>query len=88
MVMKIDRKYHGVMPPLKVVIKDNFEVVTSTELNDVCWYTVQVIPRVSAWIRTQSKELWYNHITPSQYKVLDTFDINEKLYLLMVLKWA
>ena len=88
MVMKMYKKYHGVMPPPKAVIKDNFEVFTSTQVDDECWYTVQVIPRVSTWIREQPNELWYNHITPSQYKVLDTFDINEKLYLLMVLKWA
>lgn len=86
--MKIHRKYNGVMPPLKAVMKDNFEVFNSAQLDGECWYTVQVIPRVSSWIRTQSKDSWYNHITPSQYKVLDTFDINEKLYLLMVLKWA
>ena len=82
---------HGqanVLPPRKSVIKGYFEVQDKVIVHGDWWYTVQVNPRVSPWIREQSEDLWYNHLTPSHYKVLDTFDIHEKLYTFLVLRWS
>jgi hypothetical protein len=80
--------YNGVMPPSKAVIIGNFEVIDKAIVDGECWRTVQVIPRVSKWIKTQNTNLWYEHKTANHYKVLDTFDISEKFYTMLVLRWS
>jgi hypothetical protein len=82
------RPYQGVMPPPHAVIKGNFEIISRAAVDKECWVTVQVIPRVSEWIKTQNPDLWYDHKTANNYKVLDTFDMSEKLYTMLVLKWS
>jgi hypothetical protein len=87
-VTKKHKKYQGVMPSYKAVIKGMIEVQDSAEVDGVTWYIIQVNPRVTPWIRQQNKDLWYNHITPNYYKVVDTFDVHEKLYTMLALRWA
>ena len=53
------------------------------------WYVIQVEPRVVPWVREQNQELWYEHLTCNQrYRVLDTFDVHEKLYTMLAMRWA
>jgi hypothetical protein len=82
------KPYSGVMPPQKAVIKSYFEIQDKSIVDGDQWYTVQVNPRVSPWIKEQNKEFWFNHLTPNHYKVLDTFDIHEKIYTMMALRWS
>jgi len=82
------RPYSGVMPPYKSIIKTMFEIRSSAIVDGDTWYTVQVNPRVNSWIKTQDTSLWYNHLTPNHYKVVDTYDIHEKLYTLLALRWS
>jgi hypothetical protein len=51
------------------------------------WYVVQAEPKVARWMRTQNKDLWYDYKVGS-HRVLDTFDVHEKLYTMMALTWA
>ena len=81
-------RYEGVMPPRKAVILRYFEIQDTAQVDGDTWYTVQVNPRVTPWIRQQSKELWYSHISPNHYKVVDTFDVHEKLYTMLALRWS
>ena len=82
------RPYEGVMPPSKAVILGNFEIHSSAQVDDETWYTVQVTPRVTKWIREQNSSMWYSHKTANNYKVLDTFDIHNKLYTMMAIKFS
>jgi hypothetical protein len=82
------RPYEGVMPPYKAVIKGNFEIFASSPVDNEIWHTVQVTPRVTKWIKEQNTSMWYSHKTSSKYKVLDTFDIHNKLYTMMALKFS
>jgi len=82
------RPYDGVMPPHKAVILGNFEVMESAVVDGDTWYKIQVIPRVTEWIKTQDKNRWYEHITAHNYRVLNTFDIHETLYTLLILRWS
>lgn len=82
------RKYHGVMPPHKAVILGNFEIIETAKVDGETWYTVQVIPHVTKWIKIQNSDMWYEHHTTHNFKVLDTFDIQKKLYTLLILAWG
>ena len=82
------RPYDGVMPSYKAVIKSMFEIVATAEVDGDTWHTVQVNPRVSPWIKTQDSSLWYDHKTANNYKVVDTYDMHERLYIMMALKFS
>ena len=79
---------NAVMPPHKAVIIGNFEKMDSALVDGDLWYKVQVIPKVTRWVKEQNKDLWYDHKTPNNYKVLDTFDVHEKLYTMMAVRWS
>jgi len=82
------RPYKGVMPPDKAVILGQFEKIDEIMVDTEMWYTVQVTPRVTKWIKEQNNKLWHEHRTASHYKVLDTFDVQEKLYTQLILTWG
>jgi hypothetical protein len=82
------RVVNPTMPPYKVIQKSRFEVIDQGIVDGELWRVVQVEPKVAPWIRGQNSEWWYEHMTTQQYRVLDTFDMNEKLYLLTALKWS
>jgi len=81
-------RYDGVMPSRKAVIKGMIEIQDKAEVDGDTWYVVQVNPRVCPWIREQNKDLWYEHIDQRWYKVANTFDVHEKLYSMLALRWS
>ena len=81
-------RYDGVMPPRKAVIKGMIEIQDTAEVDGAIWYTVQVNPRVGTWIRQQNKDLWGDYIAANYYKMVDTFDVHEKLYSMLALRWS
>jgi hypothetical protein len=81
-------KYDGVMPPHKSVIVGNYEKLDSILVDGKYWYKLQVVPRVRDWIKVQNKNLWYEHVTSNNYKVLDTFYVYETLYTQLILLWT
>ena len=90
--MKIHRPIkNATMPPTKAVQRHRFEIVDRALVDNEQWYVVQVEPGVVPWIRQQNKDLWYEHIAPHtrfRYRILDTFDVHEKLYTMMALTWT
>jgi len=82
------RPYAGVMPPYKAVIKGNFEIMESAVVGRDTWYKIQVVPQVSEWIKQQDKNSWHEFRTGNNYKVLDTFNVHEKLYTMLILNWS
>jgi len=52
------------------------------------WYTVGCTPDVSEWMRTQPESLWHEHIDEKWTIHLNRFDIHEKIYTQMGLKWS
>lgn len=71
------------------VQKNRFEVVDQAVVDGEQWFVVHVEPRVTPWIREQEDNWWYEHTTGQyNYRVLDTFDVHEKLYTLMSLRWS
>lgn len=88
--MKIHRSIkNATMPPTKAVQRHRFEIIDRAVVDTEQWYVIQVEPRVVPWIRNQNQELWYEHLTYSgRHRVLETFDVHEKLYTMMALTWA
>jgi len=82
------RPYDGVVPPYKSIIRTMFEIRDTAEVDGETWHTVQVNPRVIPWIKSQDSGLWYDHKTANNYKVAYTFDIHEKLYSMLALKFS
>jgi hypothetical protein len=73
----------------RAVQRNRFEVVDSAVVDGEKWFVVHVEPRVTPWIREQENNLWYEHTTSQyRYRVLDTFDVHERLYTLMSLRWS
>lgn len=51
------------------------------------WYTVSGQKPVCEWIRTQDKTHWHEHIDNSWNISYNTFDIHEKLYMMLGMKF-
>ena len=64
----------------------NFEINSKAEVDGAIWYTVSCNKEVSTWLRSQPKEL---HLETLAHKpaVMAQFDIHEKLYTAMALRW-
>ena len=85
--MKKHKKYQGVMPPYSTREK-SFRIIDSAVVDGRMWYTVQTRPPVSEWVRQQPNNQWYSHVGASGYKVIDAFDIEERLYNMLALRWS
>lgn len=66
--------------------KTKFVINAKAEVDGATWYTVSCNKEISAWLRDQSKEWHYE--TLAHGWVLSQFDIHEKLYTLLALRWS
>lgn len=85
--MKKHRKYNGVMPPYRKDV-NKFKIIDQAKVDDAQWYTVQVHPDIRSWMCYQPEELWHEHIDQRWYKVANTFDIHEKVYTMLAMRWS
>ena len=51
------------------------------------WYTLKCKTEVAAWIRTQDKSMWYEHVDKNWYVYRDRFDVHEKLLTFISIKF-
>lgn len=77
----LNQVYGSMMTPAKFTILDQAPVDGAT------WYTVSCATEVSIWLREQSKELQHSHIDNNRFYNTQ-FDIHEKLYTLLALRWS
>ena len=76
--------YMDIVNPPAVRILDQAQIDGET------WYTVQCKPSlVSGWLQEQDTKLWsrHGHIDRKWYIHFNVFDVHEKLYTMMMLKW-
>lgn len=81
------KKYQGVMPPYRNNVT-NFKIIDQAIVDNDQWYTVQVHPDIRSWMRLQPTELWHEHLDQRWYKVANTFDIHEKIYSMLAMRWS
>jgi hypothetical protein len=63
-------------------------ILDQAEVDGETWYTVQCKPSlVSGWVREQDATLWHNRIDQRWTNYFNVFDIHEKLYTMLILKW-
>lgn len=65
-----------------------FKIIDQTLVDDEQWYTVQVHPDIRLWVRQQPENMWQEHIDQRWYKVANTFDIHEKVYTMLAMRWS
>lgn len=68
--------------------KPKFEIRDQAPVDGRTWYTVSCSYDASQWIRRQSRTLWHEHINGKWDVIHNTFDIDEKLYTLLALRWS
>lgn len=66
----------------------NFKILHQCQVDGDTWYTVSCRLAAAKWIRSQDRELWHEHINGQWEVIHNTFDIHEKLYTMLALKWA
>lgn len=65
-----------------------FKILEQAMVDGDQWYTVGCTKEVSEWINTQPKEWRQEHIDDNWHFSLNRFDIHEKLYTLLALRWT
>ena len=65
--------------------KPKWTTMTQSVVDDDLWYQIgTAYEEIAEWIRTQPSSLWYEH-PPHR---IACFDIHEKLYTILLLKWS
>lgn len=68
--------------------KSKYKIHSKAIVDGTTWYTVGCSPESSDWIRKQDKSLFYEHIDDVWQIHLNQFDIHEKLYSMLALRWS
>ena len=68
--------------------KRDFRIHDQGPVDGRTWYTVTCSYEASKWIRRQSRELWHEHIHKKWDVIHNMFDIDEKLYTMLALRWS
>jgi archaellum biogenesis ATPase FlaH len=76
-----NQMYGSMMKPVT-----EFEITAKAEVDGATWYTVSCTKDISEWLRSQSRELQYEALAHGFH--FPQFDIHEKLYILLALKWS
>jgi hypothetical protein len=64
-----------------------FKIRDQSQVDGETWYTVSCTGVVAKWIRSQDRAIWHEHINGKWDLIHNTFDIHEKLYTFLALKW-
>lgn len=80
----------AVIMPTKKTSK--FTIQSKAIVDGSNWYTVSCSKDISIWIRqqwpTQESKLWFEHIDHQWTIHLNCFDIHEKLYTMLAIRWG
>jgi len=65
-------------------------ILDQAQVDGETWYTVQCKPSlICGWVQEQDPNLWHRHehIDKQWYMHFNVFDMHEKLYTMLLLKW-
>ena len=65
-----------------------FKIHDRSIVDDATWYTVSCYDDTSQWLRSQDRELWHEHIEKRWAGYHNIFDVHEKLYTMLALKFS
>jgi hypothetical protein len=63
-----------------------FSIVDRGFVDGQPWYTIKCSSDIAAWVRKQPEESWAQH--PAVSVVSSLFDVSDRLYSMMALKWS
>lgn len=69
-------------------VKEYYSVVDQATVDHARWYTIKCSGEVSKWIKNQSVGMWYEHIDKDWQVYRNMFDIHEKIYTMLQLKYG
>lgn len=66
-----------------------FRSLTTATVDGEKWYTIQCKPEVSDWIRSQPGEdkLWFQNIDDKWMINKNIFNVHNKIYAMIALRW-
>jgi hypothetical protein len=65
----------------------DIRTLASAVVDDKTWHTVKLSMPAAEWIRTQNCSLWVELVATDNWASKGTFDIEESLFTVMLLKW-
>ena len=66
----------------------SYQDVTHATVDDHEWYTVKCNTETATWVRQQSKNMWHEHIDSNWTVYKNMFDIHERIYTMLQLKFG
>lgn len=66
----------------------SFIKITEAIVDDSNWFTVKCNVEVAKWVRGQPIGMWYEHIDKNWTFHKNTFDMHEKIYTMLQLKYG
>lgn len=70
----------------------NIQVLSKSLVDGEQWYTVSCLRETSVWIRTehgeQENKMWFHNIDDRWRINFNVFDVHEKFYTMLLLKWS
>ena len=70
----------------------NIRVLTKSMVDGEQWYTISCLRPVSMWLRAQHSDqehmLWFESIDDKWGVMYNAFDVHEKFYTMMLLRWS
>ena len=68
----------------------SFEVLSSADVDGVCWYTIACNNQIGKWVREQDNAQWYEHgMTRSNFhNPRANFDVHVELFTMLKLTWG
>lgn len=69
------------------LIQPDMQILTQAQVDEKTWYTVKLSMPAAEWLRTQDKSLWVELVETNNWASNGTFDVEESLVTVMLLKW-
>ena len=90
--LDVDSYYPHVMTNVFEKKEPNIRVLNKSMVDGEPWYTVSCLRPVSIWIRTEQSDqehmLWFENIDDKWGVNFNVFDVHEKFYAILLLKWS
>lgn len=69
-------------------IGEYYQKIDQAKVDDDRWFTVKCSGKISQWIKTQPNGMWHEHIDKNWTVYENIFDIHEKIYTMLHLKYG
>lgn len=85
---QIGKSYMAQMWTEAFAYEDFYQKIDQSIVDNEKWLTVRCSASISKWLKSQPKNLWYEHIDNNWQVYKNTFDIHEKIYTMLQLKYG